>query len=164
MEEVILFFLLAYPVMFILILMIYGKKAIKHIRKGDRVVRVKQRIFEGIQKRMLYIYVFVAILFLLWGTAEVYKGNYHFIPIGFGMPVNLAVILLLPVDFDIYTCGIQRGAVFISWKDAKIIEWRDGILTVKTGKGIFGRALSMADKNGEIKRVIEELVSQNICS
>jgi len=63
MKEAILFFLLAYPAVVIVILAIYSKRAIRHIKKGSRVLVVRQRNFEGIQKQMLYVYAFVSALF-----------------------------------------------------------------------------------------------------
>ncbi len=155
MKEVLLL-LLAYQGFLLALLIVFGR-GIKTAAKGERLLRIRQRGIEDMPEPILYAGLSVTLVGAAYGLLEVLKGNYGFMPLAFGMPLTTAVVLLAPIDYEIYTHGIQRGARFFSWKEIEEMEWKNGILTVRTKSGILSRTLRLIDTTGNVWRTAKRL-------
>jgi hypothetical protein len=81
------------------------------------------------------------------------EGNTHLlIPLITVLICNV-IVFLTPRKYEIYEKGMRYGLVFVGWDEVREIEWKNGVLKIKTGKIA---CIRIRDKNGNLKDVIEK--------
>jgi len=132
-------------------------KKIEKIDKGAKILEIEQRSIETLPRSLRYVMIVSSCLLAVAIITNAVAGNEVFIAL---IPILIVNVLGLVAErkYEIYEKGIRHGVLFTRWNEIESIEWKDGILKIKAGKGLRKKMLRIRDDDGKIKSIIEKYV------
>ena len=132
-------------------------KKIEKIDKGAKILEIEQRSIENLPKSLRNAMVLVCCMLVFGIIVNAITRNEVYLPLISVLIANM-VILMSKRRYEIYEKGIRHGVLFTRWNEIESIEWKDGILKIKAGKGLRKKMLRIRDDDGKIKSIIEKYV------
>jgi uncharacterized membrane protein YobD (UPF0266 family) len=132
----------------------WSAKKFEKIEKGKVLIEMEYKPLEALPKYFKYAYTFIFGVLIFVIVVNALFGNYAYVLFPSVVLLSNLIIVLTKVRLTVYERGIRFGLTFVEWCDVKGIEWRNGILSIRTKS----RTIRIVDKNRKIYETVRSLV------
>ncbi|MDK2782343.1 MAG: hypothetical protein PWR13_1371 [Archaeoglobi archaeon] len=129
-------------------------RKLERMDKGRKILEIKQRGIEAVPKSLRIAAILLCFILVFGIIVNAITGNEVYLPLISVLIADL-VIFMSERKYEIYERGMRYGMVFVKWDEIRDVEWKNGILEIKTEK-TFG-SLRIRDKDGRVRDVVERL-------
>ena len=105
---------------------------------------------EALPKYFKYAYTFIFGVLIFVSVVNALFGNYAYVLFPSVVLLSNLIIVLAKVRLTVYERGIRFGLTFVGWCDVKGIEWRNGILSIRTKS----RTIRIVDKIERFRKLL----------